>query len=265
MRPTLRYLRLLGVQARASLATAIQYRADFLVDGFMSLWWMIWTLVPLGVVFTGRGQIAGWSFAEALIVAAWFTILGGVLEGAINPSLLQVSEQIRTGTLDFVLVKPADAQFLISSAKFAPWKIVNIAAGVVMLVVAFGRLGRAPTAPAVLLALLLLVAAIIVLYSLWILVICAAFWVVRLDNLSYLLSSIFDAARWPLDVFRGAWRLIFTFVIPLGLMTTYPARALLGSLEARTAALALLGAAAVTTVARLIWTRAIARYTSASS
>jgi ABC-2 type transport system permease protein len=261
----LRYVRLLGVQVRASLATAVQYRADFLVDGFMSLWWMIWTLVPLWVVFGGRGAVAGWSFPEALIVAAWFTILGGVLEGAINPSLLQVSEQIRSGTLDFVLVKPADGQFLISTAKFAPWKIVNILAGVVMLVVAFTRLGRAPGAGGVLLALLLLAAAVVVLYSLWILVICAAFWVVRLDNLSYLLSSIFDAARWPLDVFRGAWRLLFTFVIPLGLMTTYPARALLGSLEARTAFGALAGAVALTTAARFIWTRAIARYTSASS
>jgi ABC-2 type transport system permease protein len=260
-----RYLRLLWVQLRASLATAAQYRADFLVDGFMSLWWMIWTLVPLGVVFSGRGLIAGWSFAEALIVAAWFTILGGVLEGAINPSLLQVSEQIRTGTLDFVLVKPADGQFLISTAKFAPWKIVNILAGVAMLAVAFVRLGRAPSVPDVLLALLLLVAAVVVLYSLWILVVCAAFWVVRLDNLSYLLSSIFDAARWPLDVFRGAWRLLFTFVIPLGLMTTYPARALLGSLGARTAVGAFAGAALVTASARFIWTRAIARYTSASS
>ncbi len=77
----MRYPRLFWIQLRASLATAMQYRADFVVDGLMSLWWMIWTLVPLGVVFSGRGLVAGWSFSEALIVAAWFTILGGVLEG----------------------------------------------------------------------------------------------------------------------------------------------------------------------------------------
>jgi ABC-2 type transport system permease protein len=260
-----RYLRLLMVQLRASVATAMQYRVDFLVDGLMSLWWMVWTLVPLGVVFSGRDSVAGWSMPEALIVAAWFTVLGGVLEGAINPSLLQVSEQIRTGTLDFVLVKPADGQFLISTAKFAPFKIVNILAGLVMVVVAFYRLGRVPGPAQIALALVLLLAAVVVLYSLWILVICAAFWVVRLDNLAFLLSSIFDAARWPLDVFRGAWRIVFTFVIPLGLMTTYPAQALLGSLAARTAVAALFGAAAVAIGARAIWSRALARYTSASS
>ncbi len=260
-----RYARLFWIQLRASLATSMQYRADFIVDGFLSLWWMIWTLVPLTVVFSGRPSVAGWSFPEALLVAAWFTVLRGVLEGSVNPSLIQVSDQIRTGTLDFVLVKPADGQFLVSTAKFAPWKIVDVLAGVVMMIVAFHELGRVPAPADVALAALLLVAALVTLYSLWILVVCASFWVVKLDNLSFLLGSIFDAARWPLDVFRGAWRLIFTFVIPLGLMTTYPARALLGSLSARTAVLALAGATAFAACARFIWTRALARYTSASS
>ncbi len=48
---------------------------------------------------------------------------------------------------------------------------------------------------------------------------------VKVDNLSYLFVSIFDAARWPADVFRGALRAVFTFVVPLALMTTFPARA----------------------------------------
>lgn len=260
-----RYGRLLWIQLRASLAVAMQYRADFIVDGVLSLWWMVWTLVPLAVVFSGRPAVAGWSFPEALLVAAWFTILRGVLDGSVNPSLLQVSEQVRTGTLDFVLIKPADGQFLVSTARFAPWKIMDILAGFVMIVIAFQRLGRAPSVPDIVVAGVLLLAALVVLYSLWILVVCASFWVVKLDNLSFLLGSIFDAARWPIDLFRGFWRVLFTFVIPLGLMTTYPARALLGSLSGQTAAAALFGAAAFAVIARGIWKRALSRYTSASS
>jgi ABC-2 type transport system permease protein len=260
-----RYLRLLWVQLRASLATAMQYRSDFFVDGAMSLWWVAWTTVPLLVVFGLRDKVAGWSLDEALVVTAWFTLLRGVLEGAINPSLLSVSEQIRTGTLDFVLIKPADAQFLVSTSRFAPWKIFDILASVAMVIVAFHRMGRSPDAHHVALALAMLVAAVLVLYSIWILVVCAAFWVVRLDNLSYLFSSIFDAARWPLNVFPGVWRVVFTFVIPLGLMTTYPAQAILGSLETPKALAALTGALAFAVMARLIWRRAIGHYTSASS
>ncbi len=260
-----RYLRLFWVQLRASLATAMQYRTDFLVDGLMSLWWVAWTTVPLLVVFSRRSLVVGWTLDEALIVTAWFTLLRGVLEGAINPSLLMVSDQIRTGTLDFVLIKPADPQFLVSTARFAPWKVFDILASVAMVVVAFQRMGRTPEAGHVAVAAVMLLAAVLVLYSIWILVVCAAFWVVRLDNLSYLFSSIFDAARWPLQVFPGVWRVVFTFVIPLGLMTTYPAEAILGRLEPRTAFSALGGAAVFAALARLIWTRAIGHYTSASS
>ena len=57
--------------------------------------------------------------------------------------------------------------------------------------------------------LVLLVVAVLLLYSIWILVVSASFWVVRVDNLSYLFGSVFDAARWPIDVFRGVLRIVF--------------------------------------------------------
>ena len=93
----------------------------------------------------------------------------------------------------------------------------------------------------------------------------AAFFVVKVDNLSFLFGSIFDAARWPVTVFRGAWRFLFTFVVPLALMTTYPALALLGRLDLRTTGAALLGTVAFVAASRAVWLRSIGRYTSASS
>jgi ABC-2 type transport system permease protein len=92
-----------------------------------------------------------------------------------------------------------------------------------------------------------------------------AFWVIRIGNLTYLFNAIFDAGRWPIQVFRGFWRVLFTFVIPLGLMTTYPAMALLGKLESATALWALAGAAAFFAGSRLVFRRALRQYTSASS
>jgi ABC-2 type transport system permease protein len=111
----------------------------------------------------------------------------------------------------------------------------------------------------------LLVLAIVILYSIWILVISASFWVVKVDNLSYLFGSLFDAARWPISVFRGALRIVFTFVFPIALLTTYPALALLGRLDARTAATAVGGGLIFAALARAVWKRALGLYTSASS
>jgi ABC-2 type transport system permease protein len=260
-----RYLRLLAVQFRASAQAAMQYRVEFLVQGAMSLFWMAWAVVPLLVVYDHRDAVAGWNFHQAMVVLGWFLVMKGILEGAVNPSLASVVEHIRKGTLDFVLLKPADAQFLVSTAKFQPWHVVDVAAGVGVVAWALSHLGGWPSPGRVALALLLTAAATWILYSLWILVVSAAFFVVKVDNLSFLFLSIFDAARWPSTVFRGFWRVLFTVVIPLALMTTFPAEALLGRLPTGAAAAALLGTVAFAAAARAVWMRAIGRYTSASS
>ncbi|RYZ40529.1 MAG: ABC transporter permease [Myxococcaceae bacterium] len=260
-----RYLRLLGVQLKASGLLALQYRADFLAEGLSSVAWTFTALAPLFVVFGDRPSLEGWSFHESLLVVGWFTLLQGVLEGAISPSLTGVVEHIRKGTLDFVLLKPADAQFLVSTQRFLPWRAMNVLSGIGLFTYAFVSLGRWPSFPGLLASLVLLGTSVLLLYSLWILVVSAAFFVVKVDNLTYLFTSIFDAARWPSSVFRGALAMVFTFVIPLALMTTFPALAMLGRLPWTWLVGAVAGSVVFAWVARRVWLLSIRHYTSASS
>jgi ABC-2 type transport system permease protein len=248
-----------------SLTVGAAYRWDFVLQGVLAVVWTYLGLIPLYVALHDRPPIEGWSYEQALVVVGWFTIMNGVLYGAVSPSLIAVVEHIRKGTLDFVLMKPADAQFLVSTAKFEPQRVVDVLAGVGIVAWAFKLMHAAPAMSAVAVAALLLAVAIAVLYSICILAVAVAFWVVRLDNLTYLLNSLLDFGRWPIGIFKGFVRLFFTVVIPIALMTTYPAEALLGRLSARTAVLCILGAIAFTFVGRFVWTRALGRYTSASS
>jgi ABC-2 type transport system permease protein len=259
------YLRLLGVSIRTSMITAMQYRADFLIQGAMSILWSTLAIFPLLVIFGDRTTIAGWDFGHALVVMGLFLLMKGVLEGGINPSLQAVVERIRSGSFDYTLLKPADAQFLVSTTRFDPWHVTDVLVGTGVIVYAFIELGHAPGARELAAAFLLITAAIAVMYSLWILIIASAFWVVRMDNLVFLLGAIFDAARWPIHIFRGTWRFVFTFIIPLALMTSFPAMALLGTLSLRTAIASLAGSAAFFLLARAVWSLAIRSYTSASS
>jgi ABC-2 type transport system permease protein len=259
------YLALLGMRVRTSLSTGMQYRWDFLIDLAMSLFWAGVSLMPLWVLKGVRAGVEGWTYPEMVIVTSWFLLLKGLIDAAVNPSLMAVVERIRDGTLDFVLLKPADAQFLVSTEKFEVLRLSDVAAGLLLLGYGFHLLGRGPAIVHVALALALLVAAAMVLYSVWLLVVCVAFWVVRLDNLAYLFMSVFDFARWPVSIFRGALRFVFTFVIPLAIMTTYPSLALLGKLDLQVGAAAFGGAFAFALFARAIWKQAIGHYTSASS
>jgi ABC-2 type transport system permease protein len=260
----MRHLRLLATSLRLSVLLSMQYRWEFLMDGAMSVFWNLGAIIPLYLVFQDRAEIAGWRYGEALLVVAWFTMLDGVLRGAINPSLVSVIEHIRKGTLDFVLLKPADAQFLVSTARFMPWRVLTLIASGSIFVYAFREIGAPPALHHVLLSLVMLGAALAVLYSLWIIVISIAFRAVRIDNLRYAFEALFDVARFPSSVFRGALSFLFTFVIPLALMTTYPAQALLGTLTMERTFGGIAGAIVFAVIARFVWLRSIRTYTSAA-
>ena len=260
-----RYLRLLGVQLRVSVASAMAYRANFLLEGVMSLSSMALTLLPLLVVFHHREKVAGWTAPEALIVIGYFMAVRAVIDGLISPSLVELVEKIRSGSFDYVLLKPVDAQAMVSASRYEPWKVFDLAGAIAVVIYAFVQIGAPPRAADVVLGAVLFGTGVLATYALWIVCAAASFWVVRLDNLMYLLGAIFDTARWPVQVFPGLWRIVFTFVIPVAVMTTYPAKALLGLIDAREALATVGGALALLVVSRLVWRIAIRSYTSASS
>ena len=261
----MRRLHLVLKLVQVSLLTALQYRANFVIEAVMAFFWLFWSIAPVALVFSAKEEIAGWRLMEAMLVQGWFLILQAILEGVINPNLVRIVELIRKGTLDFVLIKPADAQLLVSFTRVVPSKGVDILGGAALLVLSCHLLGIAPSAPHLLQALLLLAMGVAILYSLWLIVISSAFWFVKIDNLSYLFTAIFDAGRWPIHVFKGIVRTLLTFVVPVGLITSYPAMALLGVLSWGGFVTAFLVTLLFILLSRFVWRFALRHYTSASS
>ncbi len=259
-----RVWRVLGAQLGASAMTAMQYRANFLVSGLVALYWVAWNFLPILILFGDRSEVAGWDYPSALVVVGYFVILRAMLEGVVTPSFEDAIARIRSGSFDYVLLKPVDAMLLVSASKLEPWKLLDVVAGVGIFAYAFSLLGHPPSWGAVALGSVMLGSGLVAVYSLYLAAVSLSFWAVRLDNLMYLLSAVFDVARWPISIFRGALKIVFTAVIPLALMTTYPALALLSRLDGRTAAAAVGGSALLLAASRLLWRRAIAGYTSAA-
>src|SRR5690606_22514414 len=105
-----------------------------------------------------------------------------------------------------------------------------------------------------------------ILYSLWFLMATTTVWFVQIYNVTEVLRALLDAGRFPIDAFpAGAYRFVFTFVVPVAFMTSVPARALLGSIGSEW----LLGAAGLALglllATRLFFKFALRYYTSASS
>jgi len=249
---------------RVAVMTALQYRSNFILEFFVGAGTAATGLLPLVFVYDHAAKVGGWTFPEALLVTAFFLLLSSLVGMFVEPNLSAVVEGVRSGQLDYLLIKPVDSQLLASAQKVAPARVWEAVAGAGVLGWAFRSL-PAPPPEGVLAAAGLLLAGIAAMYSLWIGVICLSFRFVRVDNLRYLLSAITDAGRWPVNVYTGWVRLALTVVVPVALTTSYPALALLGRLDGSLALEAVIVAVVALGLSRRAWKGALRHYTSASS
>lgn len=251
--------------ARVALLNAAAWRVSFLVEVLVGTTSTIAMLLPLWIVFQHQPVVAGWSLPEAATVMAFFLLLSGVVGMLIEPNLGAIVEGVRSGSLDYLLLKPVDALLVASAQRLNPAKAWDLLAGAGLLAWALHGLPAAPRPADGLLAALLFAAGLLAIYALWVLVICTSFWFVRVDNLRFLLGAVLDAGRWPVDVYQGALRWLLTLVVPVALVTSWPALALRGALSAGAVLQALLCSAALFGLARFGWRAALRDYTSASS
>ena len=257
-------LQALGALLRLSLATATQYRSDFLFTMGTALFNDVLRVAPLALVYSHRDSVNGWDLPHALLVLAFFLALSAVQSGILEPNLGEAVEAIRTGTLDLMLMKPVDSQLLVSLRKVAPASVWQVLSSSALGLYALSQTGW-PEPLDALLAAVLFTAGVVSMYCLWLLAICASFVFVRVDNLRFLLWSASDAGRWPIDVFSGAARFALTAVVPVALITSFPAEALRGTWTAETLVQAGVVTAVFVVGSRLMWRWSVARYTSASS
>jgi viologen exporter family transport system permease protein len=259
-----RYLRLLRLFWRTSLLAELEYSLNFLLAVLSSLGHLIGNCFGLSLFYTGSGSLGGWPFHEALLVMGLFTCLQGLNRVLLAPNLARIVEHMRTGTLDFVLLKPIDTQFWLSTRRISPWGLPDVLFGVGIIVYALDRLGLPKTH--LLWAVPPLLLSCVIQYSLWFILASISIWYVKVHNVTEVLNGLLAAGRYPTDALpAGAYRFVFTFVIPAALLTTVPARVVLGHATGSGLWLAAGFALAAFAFSRTFWRFALRYYTSASS
>jgi ABC-2 type transport system permease protein len=264
-RAATRHLRLLGAQLRISLLAALEYRVGFWTDGVLGLAWNLGGVVPLLVAFDHRQDVAGWGPWEIVLLTGFFLIISGTFASSVQPAIAQSMAHIRDGTLDYVLLRPVDGLLSCLLSAFQPWCLLEVLTGTGLAIVASIQLGLSPSLEQLAMLVLVLASGLVSLYAIGVLILAASFRALELENLTFLMETLLDFAHWPISVFRGPLKLVFTFVVPFAVMTSYPAQSLIGELERGQVLGALLSAGTLAVLARMAWLRGVRGYTSASS
>jgi ABC-2 type transport system permease protein len=260
-----RHLRILLIYYRASLLAQMEYRANFGASLLLSLLWPCWIVSLLSVFFYHTSSLGGWSFNEAMMVLGMYDIFIGLQETILAPNLQQVTEHIQKGTLDFVLLKPANGQLQATITSCNLTRLFDVAIGFGLVAAGLYRLGRVPSLMEIVAFAVMLLAGVVIVYSIWLLTTSMAFWFVRIDNFGELFYAFYETGRFPVTVYRPWLRLILTYVVPIAFLTTFPAATLLGRISLYVVAGSVGIAGLLSYLSHRCWNYAIRFYSSASS
>ena len=256
---------MLWIFLRLGVLNELQYRANLAVRLLESLLNLGTALAGLGVVFSKTDTLAGWRPAELLAVIGVYLVVGGLTQTVIRPSLAKFMEDVRLGTLDFTLTKPADAQLLASIRQVEMWKLIDVMLGVGVLSVALVQLGTSVgTWQAASFAIALLAGGAIV-YSFLLILATCSFWLARVGNILGIFQSLYETGRWPMAIYPAWLRWALTFLVPVTFAVTVPAEALTGRLTGRTLASTVALAGALLLASRHFWIAGLRRYSGASA
>jgi ABC-2 type transport system permease protein len=259
------YVRLLWIHLRLGILNELQYRTNLGVQLIQSFVGLATSLLGLGVIFSKTDNLAGWGPAELLAIVGVYSLVSGLTQLVVRPSLARFMEDVRLGTLDFTLTKPVDAQMLVSMRQIEIWKLIDVLVGVVVLVVAMTQLGSTIGIAEAVAFLVALVAGVTIIYSFLLILATFAFWFVRLDNILNIFQSMYEAGRWPISVYPPWLRWMLTFLVPVGFAITVPAEGLVGRSTPTTLIGAILLAIALPLIARWFWRFGIRHYSGASA
>ncbi len=260
-----RYRRTLARFWATSLTAELEYQANFLIE-LLSVGGNLAGSVFLLSLFFGHGRsLGGWSWNQALVVLGVYTLLDGLTSTVLQPNLSTIVTHVRTGTLDFVLLKPIDSQVWLSARTFSPWGLPGVVMGLVLMAVAAIRAGARPGPEALLQVAVLLIASAVILYSLWFVLAATSIWFVKVWNATEVLRSALVAGRYPVAAYPAGLRTFFTLVLPVAFLTTVPAEAILGTGTSQWLLASVAVAVVSLALSRWFWGFALRFYTSASS
>ncbi len=262
-----RYFSIYSLMVRNSLIREMNFKANFLLWMVVEFLWFVGQILFLEVLFSHVDRIGDWSKWECVLLVGTHQIIAQLFQAFFYVNVAELPELVRTGRLDLMLLLPVDSQFAVSTRRFGMDNIVNAIVGVAIVVFSLWKLGVVPTGSQVALFAGAVALGIGVHYAILFGLATMSFWIVRAQGLIYGYYNVFNIARYPDVVFRGTFKFIFSWILPVIVVANVPARVLARGFDSPWPGLLHLAAVTVLIVGatRAFWFFALRRYSSASS
>jgi len=265
--PTLgRYLTIYATLWRNAVAREMSFKSNFILWIVVELLWFGLQLSFVTVVFSQTDAVGTWTKWQMILLVGVSNFIQQIYQAFFLTNCTGLSELVRTGRMDFLLALPVNTRFIVSTRTVDLGAFVNAAFAICVMVFAAMKLQLHPTAGQLAGFIALSFIGIFIHYSLMFMLAAISFWTVRAQGIVWGYYNLFNIARMPDEAFRGAFKAVFTFALPILLVSNVPVRVLADKLTEPSMWLTLLGlAVAWALISEWFWRFSLRRYTSAST
>jgi ABC-2 type transport system permease protein len=261
-----RYLGIYVALWKNSIIREMSFKANFILWIVVELLWFALQLAFMTVIYQHTDSIATWTKWEVILLIGVAHFVQQIFAAIFLSNCTQLSELVRTGKLDFMLLLPVNTRFLVSFRQVDLGGFINAATAVAVMVYAARQIGVSPGAAQIGGFLLLSGCGVLIHYSLMLMLASTSFWTVRAQGIVWGYYNLFNIARLPDAAFRGLFRVFFTFALPMLLVANVPAKLLIEKLDSPFEMLLLAALSLVCFgISEWVWRFSLRRYTSASS
>lgn len=261
-----RYLGIYAALWKNSVTRETMFKGNFLLWILVEIIWFALQLAFISVLFLHTDTIGSWTQWQVVLLVGASQFIQQIYQAFFLINCVNLSELVRTGKMDFLLLLPVNTRFVISLRQVDLGGFVNAGFGVAVMLYAARQIPITPSFATVLGFLALCIVGVLIHYCLMFMLAAVSFWTVRAQGIVYGYYNLFNIARLPDEAFRGVFKAVFTFVLPVLLVSNVPVRLLTDTLHSRAWLLVLLGMAVVCALAsEWVWRISLRRYTSASS
>ncbi len=260
-----RHARLWRACFRLALVRESQFRANALTTMAIGLAQIIVGLVPILLLFDYTEEVDGWTRSGAIVILGVYQVTAALIAMFVSRNMYEISEAITRGTLDVVLVRPVNAQFYLTTRWIRPEQLFALVSGLLILVVGLVQAGSVPSLMSLAQAGVMMGAGLVLVTCCWSWLAYSAFWSQSVNAMMMFFQDLLQVGRYPIGFFPWTIRALFTAVVPVAFLTTFPAAALTRGVSWWLVLTAIAFASLALLATRRFWQLAVQRYAGASS
>lgn len=219
----------------------------------------------LGFLFfllNGAKSLAGYNTNQALFFFLTFNVVD-VLSQFLFREVYRFRPLVVSGDFDLILTKPMSALFRVLMGGPDVIDFVTIPP----LIYATYFVGKliGPTSQETILYIFLVLNGLLIAASFHIAVLSLGIITLEIDHTIMIYRDLTSLGRFPVDIYKQPLQGILTYLIPVGIMVTFPAKALMGFVSFDGVVLSFFFGLLAVFISLRFWNYALTKYTSASS